>query len=209
MFVSDRCAVRTETPNKTCCSFPFVYDMTEYYTCIKPVPGQEVADQGASYCGIQPLVQSPQDLVRCIFTRDTKPTTPPLCRKNECKPVKAPPNEATALVYVVFGVKGIDKTSVDLRHVLTETQVFNYSILGCSDSILGCSDYVLGFSGSILGFSDSILGFSDSILEFSDSIVGFSDSILEFSDSIIGFSDSILGFNYSTLGFSDSMLGIQ
>ena len=182
MSVSDRCAVRTETPNKTCCSFPFVYDMTEYYTCIKPVPGQEVADQDASYCGIQPLVQSPQDLVRCIFTRDTKPTTPPLCRKNECKPVKAPPNEATALVYVVFGVKGIDKTSVDLRHVLKETQVFNYSILGCSDSILGCSDYVLGFSGSILGFSDSILGFSDSILGFSDSIVGFSDSIL---DSVI------------------------
>lgn len=87
--------------------------MTEYYDCI-------TLDDGVTqrYCGIQQHVSSREELLPCVMRKDEV-----LCHAHECAPVQAPPSTATALVYVVFGVKGIDKTSVDLRHVLRETEV--------------------------------------------------------------------------------------
>ena len=96
--------------------------MTEYYSCITR-KGRE-----GLYCGLQSHITSEEELVECELV--TRP--PPLCPKGTCVPAEAPPNEATALVYLVFGVKKIDKTSVDLRHVLKDTQVifvFNNSPL--------------------------------------------------------------------------------
>ncbi|XP_028393656.1 LOW QUALITY PROTEIN: protein dispatched homolog 3-like [Dendronephthya gigantea] len=105
--VSDDCHFRTNTPNKSCCSIPFTYNNIEYYTCI-----QEDGWDG-KYCGIQRHISSRSELVRCATS---------LCPPNACKPVKAPSNKATALVYLVFGIEGVDKTSVDLRHVLKQTE---------------------------------------------------------------------------------------
>lgn len=86
------------------------------------VPGRE-----GLYCGIQPQVSSPNELFRCHIISNL----PPLCAKGSCVPASPPPNDATALVYLVFGIKGIDKTSVDLRHVLKESQVYKYGSLKC------------------------------------------------------------------------------
>lgn len=83
------------------------------------MPGWE-----GNYCGIQRHVSSRDELVRCASL---------LCPRNTCKPVEAPSNEATALVYLVFGIEGIDKTSVDLRHVLKETEVC--ILIYCSDEL--------------------------------------------------------------------------
>jgi hypothetical protein len=93
-----------------------MYDMTEYYSCIKRTGRKGL------YCSLQSQITSEEDLVKCV-EEEEDPVQPTLCPKDKCTPAKAPPNEATAVVYLVFGIKRIDKTSVDLRHVLKETQV--------------------------------------------------------------------------------------
>ena len=45
-----------------------------------------------------------------------------LC-KQSCKAAKKPTDGRTALVYLVFGIKGIDTRSIDRRHVLEDKKV--------------------------------------------------------------------------------------
>ena len=89
--------------------------MQEFYTCIQTINGGE-----EFYCSIQPHASSSKDLFECIDAQQNKKNL--LCKRG-CKPAKPPDSGTTAIVYVVFGIKGIDKNSVDLRHVLKETQV--------------------------------------------------------------------------------------
>ena len=86
--------------------------MVEYYSCIK-------TSLEGSYCSIKPEVSSPSDFKRCIEVKGSICDGP-----HQCVPATAQPNQATALVYLVFGIKGLDKSSVDLRHVLKQTEVF-------------------------------------------------------------------------------------
>ena len=97
----------------------------EYYSCIK-TPFLE-----GSCCSIKPQVSSVSDLKRCIEVK------PSICDgPDKCVPVTAQPNQATALVYLVFGIKGLDKSSVDLRHVLKQTEVFYNSVIRLSNSLV-------------------------------------------------------------------------
>ena len=107
---SGSCLFQTDTPNKTCCNFPFVYKNIEHYSCIK------LGEKSGTYCGTQ---RHAKKLEKCIIPSTT---ASPLCSTG-CKAVAPPPDETFAFVYIVFGIKRIDKSSIDRRHVLENNEV--------------------------------------------------------------------------------------